>query len=164
MSLHLLRNAMIVCMIGSFAMADEATDKAKAALALAKAQRERTTPTTSKAMPKAAVMEGCFDDLATARMVSKKLRKPLVLWVGMTCKDANDVCEAIRDDVVSCHLTSYHGSPTARVIVTDYEGVEYRVLKSEIDATTPIGLRKRMGLPIASVVECTDGRCNLRQP
>lgn len=164
MSLHLLRNAMIACMVGSFAMADESTDKAKAALALAKAQRERTTPTASKAMPKAAVVEGCFDDLATAHMVAKRLKKPLVLWVGMTCKEAGNVCDSLHEDVVSCHLSSYHGSATARIVVTDPEGVEYRVLKSEIDATTPIGLRKRMGLSIAGVQECVDGTCPLRAP
>jgi len=162
---RLLLSLALAFAVAGPGQADPDSDKAKAALALAKAQRERQqhAAIVAKEKPKAIVVEGCFEDLNTARLVAKKVKQPLVLWVGMTCTDAGDVCKAIRDDVVSCHVKSYHGSDTPRVVVTDPDGVEYRILKSEFDATTPIGIRKRMGLPIKAVVieECADGKCQL---
>lgn len=153
--------------------ADDAQDKAKAVLALAKAKRERESSTQAKALGGAGVQEGCFTDLATAQRVASMTGKPLVVWVGMVCTDAKDVCKAIEGDCVSVHVKSYRGSDTARIVFPSPDGFEYRVLKSELNATSPIGIRKRMGLsvshsPIVDAIvierdECSNGVCKPKE-
>lgn len=153
---RLLRSTIVVtiCMLTTTLFADENADRARAALAIAKAAREReySSAQTKEVGKDAGVMEGCFTDLSTARKVSKVLKKPLVLWVGMVCTDAPDTCKSLADDVVSCHLTEYHGDKSPRIVVSDPDGVEYKIRKQDIDATTPIGVRKRMGLPVPSTL------------
>jgi hypothetical protein len=153
--------------------ADDSQEKAKAALALAKAQRERAASKESaKAKPLggAGVQEGCFESIELAEKVSKLTKKPLVVWVGMTCHEAKDVCSSIADDAVSVHVKTYRGSDVPRIVFHDPDGQEYRVLKTEINGTTPIGIRKRMGLPVydspfqraiivESKEECSNGVC-----
>lgn len=150
----MLRLVAFSFLFATVSNAEDATAKAKAALALAQAKRERESDKAQAKGPAAGVQEGCFTDLATARSVAKRTGKPLVLWVGMECRDAKDVCDSLAGDVVSCHLAEYHGSKTPRVVVPDKDGTEYRILKTDIDSTTPIGIRKRMNLPIkAEIIE-----------
>ncbi len=150
---------LVLLLVGAYCRThgDESTDKAKAALALAKAQRERqATSTVAKPKPRAIVVEDCYEDLTLAKTVAATLNRPLVLWVGMACSDAPDVCDGLRADAVSCHAKSYRGDSTPRVVVPDPKGDEYRILKTELNSTTAIGIRNRMGL-------CVDGKCPLHK-
>lgn len=133
---------VIVEDIADGAEQDNDIDKAKAALALAQAQRERETIKNAVAL---AEKGQCVDNLAAARLAAKELKKPLVLWVGMTCETHKDVRNALPE-AVHCHLPQYHGSNKARLVIPEPDGTEYKV--ETFDETTPIGVRKRMGLPV----------------
>lgn len=152
---HWLRNSLALCVLFSatVAHADDAAAKAKAALALAKAQRERqATSTAAKPKPRAIVVEDCYEDLTLAKTVAATLNRPLVLWVGMSCREAPEVCDQLRADAVSCHVKTYKGDSTPRVVVPDPKGEEYRVLKSEINKDSSISIRLRMGLPVKGYI------------
>lgn len=142
----------LLCVVGSSRAEDVPTQKAKAALALAEAQRLREK-LVSAPKERAKVVEtdpsGCFDDLDIARSVSKTLKKPLVLYVGMTCKDVPEVDKALGDDVVKVHLKAYNNNPNPRIVFPDPKGVEFTVPLKSVDGTTPVGIRNRMGLSIS---------------
>ncbi len=156
MYLQWVSSLIAVCIMAFPMLADEQSEsaaKARAAIAIAQVQRAREVAKTAQVKPEAGVAEsdnhGCFDDIDVARRVAKKLKKPLVIWVGMTCAEAPKVHKAIQEDTVGVHLRAYNNSVTPRIVVTDpTNNVEYRVLKKEIDATTPISIRRRMGLEI----------------
>lgn len=127
-------------------------DKAKATLALARAAKERADKEeeAEKQNAKIAIEKAekgeCLSDLKASMAAAKALKKPLVLWVGLNCEKHKDVRNALSE-CVHCHLESYHGSNSPRLIVTDKQGVEYKIEK--FDWSTPIGVRARMGLDVA---------------
>lgn len=123
LSLRNLVAAIAVCLFVSLSAnavdkEQEAKDKAKAALALAKAAREREKSVVS--IPKA-------KSWVDALEVSKKAKKPLVIWVGIDVKDHADVYEKLRGPAINMKMDEYYGSKVPRLYYTSDPSVVYYI-------------------------------------
>lgn len=132
------------CALGAHAQnTDSAKAKASAALALNHAQRERVinppkatcdakcqaSIALAAAARERAEREGCMTDLGAAIAKSEKEKKPLFLWVGMTCD------RAIRDafkDAVHVHCDSLNDSKEPRLVVGPSKFVNWKLMKHEL--------------------------------
>ena len=117
-----------------------AVDQAKAALALAKAARER------EAAKAVTMSKHCFKSHGEAAFVAAKTRKPLVLWVGMCCEDSPVIREALPD-AVHCHLPAFNGDDSPRVVFTGPDGRSWQYDKDQLNEKTAAKIRERTGLP-----------------
>ena len=124
--------AFLVLAIGGCAIArgDELSEsKARAALALAKAKRDR----------EAAI---CHFDYEEAVAESRRLRKPLVLWIGVKCTEHPTLRRDLRD-AVHCHLASHNNDRTPRIAIEDRNGNEWYVRAENIGPDTARKLRAK---------------------
>jgi hypothetical protein len=134
---HLPRNVLAAVAAVAFclsALAGDPVAQGKAALALAKAKRERVKA--------AAVAPACHVDITEALAVAGREGKPLVMWVGMQCQD-DPTLRAALSAAVHCHLDSYEGDDRPRVVVHDREGNGHYVLREKIDAATAAKLKAK---------------------
>lgn len=130
LSLRNLVAAIAVCSFVAFPVdgADkdqEAKDKAKAAIALAKAARDREK--ASVTIPKA-------KSWADALEVSKKAKKPLVIWVGIDVKDQKEVFEKLKGPAINMKMDEYYGSKTPRLYYTSASNVVYYIEEKALTA------------------------------
>ena len=105
--------------------------KALATLTLAQAQREREA--SRMALPELTVKHVCHEDLATAEAEAKRLGKPLLLWVAITCEDEPDISKALQNDCVMCHVREYNQSTAPRIVVPAKDGI-WAFSKADLDA------------------------------
>lgn len=117
-------------------------DQAKAALALSAAKREREA-----AKAAAFAKSHCFANHGEAAYFASKTGRPLVLWVGMECKDSPAVREGLPD-AVHCHLKEWAGDGSPRVVFGAKAGGDaYSYAKSELSAAVVPVIREKSGLP-----------------
>jgi hypothetical protein len=115
-------------------------EQAKAALALASAKRAREAKQAREMSGK------CFDNFAAAAIYAGKTGKPLVLWVGMECEDSPKVRESLPD-AVHCHLPTYAGDATARLVFTDKDKHPHSITKDNLGDAAGLVVRQLVGLP-----------------
>ncbi len=84
--------------------------QARATLALAKAKRDREATS-------------CFTDLASAKLESRRTRKPLVLWVGVTCAEHGELRRDLKD-AIHCHVREHDGDRSPRIVIEAGDGTE----------------------------------------
>ena len=101
----------------------------RAALALAKAKREREAAS-------------CHFDYDSAVAEARRLRKPLVLWIGVTCTEHPGLRRELND-AVHCHLSVHNNDRTPRVAIEDRDGTEWYVRAEKIGAETARKLRSK---------------------
>jgi hypothetical protein len=121
---------LLLVVVGGCAIArgDElAESKSRAALALAKAKRERETTS-------------CHFDYKIAVAESRRLRKPLVIWVGVRCAEHPALRRDLAD-AVHCHVAIHNADRTPRIAVEDADGNEWFVRAEKIGAETARKLR-----------------------
>lgn len=114
--------------------------RAKAALALAKAKRERV-----EAKATATEME-CHKDYAAAVEEAKRLELPLVLWVGVKCKQHPELRKALTN-AVHCHQESTPRYKEPAIVVQGSDGNEYFIRPENVTAETPAKIREKWSLP-----------------
>lgn len=131
------RNAVLALLVvagGAWAdTPEQAKAKSAAALALAKAKRERETKAKADVLP-------YHTDYAAALKEAERSGKHLVLWVGMTCEER----PALRKELagaVHCHLATFDGDRTPRVVIRGGDGINYAWLRSAIDVRTAARIR-----------------------
>ena len=130
-------NLLVLCLIATTVYADEASDKARSAIALASARRQR----------EAAKTDGhCIDNLDDALVVAKRERRPLVMWVGMNCVDSPIVRDALPD-AVHCHLETYENDATPRIAFNGTDGRSYQIPKTTMTDGSGLVIRQVVGLP-----------------
>ena len=115
-------------------------EQAKAALALASAKRAREA---EQAKAKAGK---CYDNFADAATYANKAGKPLVLWVGMKCEDSPKVRESLPE-AVHCHLPTYAGDASARLVFTDKDKHPHSISKENMSEASGLVVRQLVGLP-----------------
>lgn len=103
--------------------------ESRAALALAKAKRERETGR-------------CFSDYEAAIAAAKRANKHLVLWVGMKCGDHPQLRRELAD-AIHCHLPSQHGDRTPRIVIEGADGIEWFVPSEKIGPETVRRIREK---------------------
>jgi hypothetical protein len=103
--------------------------KARAALALAKAKRDREAT-------------GCFADYEAAVAEAKRTDKHLVLWVGLQCADHPQIRHELAD-AIHCHLLSQHGDRTPRIVIQGNDGVEWYVTPEKLGPETSRKIRDK---------------------
>lgn len=122
-----LRNltVAIVLVVAIPAMADPKPvpkDKAKAALNLAGAARERL-----KSLPLA------VNNLGEAVRQAEEAKKPLVIWVGIGAADKPAVYEKLCKDAHCVKMPEYSGNKEPRVIYQGADGLMYSLSTVELD-------------------------------
>jgi hypothetical protein len=136
-------NIAIVLLVPTIAFAEAVppgVEQAKAALALASAKRSRETKQAREMAGK------CFDNFADAAIFAGKTGKPLVLWVGMKCEDSPKVRESLTE-AVHCHLPTYGGDATARLVFTDKDKHPHSITKEQMNDASGLVVRQLVGLP-----------------
>jgi hypothetical protein len=133
---------MLMPMVGhaEFLAPPPGLEQAKAALALAKAKRAREAKQTMEMSGK------CYDNFAEAAEYAAKSGKPLVLWVGMKCEESPKVRESLPD-VVHCHLHTYAGDASARIVFTDKDKHPHAISKENMSDVSGLVVRQLVGLP-----------------
>lgn len=124
--------------------------RAKAALAIAKASRERAEIKAAKEKVAAALLRcqherethGCSSDLDAAGAKAKAEGKPLFVWVGMTC-DA--VIRKEFANAVHVHLQTLNGDSTPRLVVGNHLQ-SWRLPKAELGAAAVPRIRELLDL------------------
>lgn len=111
------------------ARGEDAEATARAALALAKAKRDREAA-------------GCFTDYEEAAAAARRLKKPLVLWVGMTCADHPGLRRELGD-AVHCHIPRHGRDRAPRVVIRGADGVEWFVRAEKIGPDTARKIREK---------------------
>jgi hypothetical protein len=115
-------------------------EQAKAALALAGAKRAREAKQAREMSGK------CFDNFADAAEYAGKTGKPLVLWVGMKCEESPKVRESLPE-AVHCHLPTYAGDSSARIVFNDKEKHPHSISKDNLGNAAGLIVRQLVGLP-----------------
>lgn len=115
------------------ARGEDAEATARAALALAKAKRDREAV-------------GCFADYEAAAAEARRLKKPLVLWVGMTCADHPGLRRELGD-AVHCHLPRRGRDPAPSLVIPGADGVEWFVRSEKIGPDTARKVRAKWAAP-----------------
>lgn len=103
--------------------------KARATLALTKAKRDREATS-------------CFTDLASAKIEARRTRKPLVLWVDVTCAEHAELRRELAD-AIHCHLPELQGDKSPRIVFEAADGTEWFVRAEKIDARTAARIRAK---------------------
>lgn len=147
----------VLCLLGTFAVAQDdaaviAKARAKAALDLMQRNREREQVAAAMASAKAGLTElaqhrDCMPDYMAAWNRAKSERKPLFLWVGMTCTDAPEIRREFKD-AVHCHVSDMNGDATPRLIVGRIGSMHYRFERSTLfNADTPAAIQRALPAP-----------------
>jgi hypothetical protein len=111
-------------------------DESRAALALARAARERSVRVAAETQPI------CFTDPALATAKALKDGKPIMWWVGgLQCKDHAEFRAAVGD-VVHCHVASHDGDRSKRVVFAA-DGVEFYILEENLTKARAERLRSK---------------------
>jgi hypothetical protein len=165
---------LLSCALGAHAQTSPeiAKAKAKAALALSHAQRMRDQkksahdPETAKAALLLATVqrqrierEGCMTDLSSAIARSEREKKPLFLWVGMTCD--RSIRDAFKTSV-HCHVDELNGSSEPRLVVGPDKVTNWKLMKQELKPAVIPEIRKFLqpvpqkigAAPMLSVQSC----------
>jgi len=102
--------------------------RAKTALSLAAAAREREYIQSVKALPN----EGkCFESVAEAEKASKASGKQLILWVGMKCESVPSVRQALSN-AIHCHVDSFNGDSSPRIVFQTIDGSSMRLERKSL--------------------------------
>ncbi|MSR53899.1 MAG: hypothetical protein EXS09_11515 [Gemmataceae bacterium] len=126
-----VRLALIAFLIGGGMARGEnlSQPQARATLALAKAKRDREATS-------------CFTDRASAVAESRRTRKPLVLWVGVTCAKHAEIRRDLSD-AIHCHVPEQHGDGAPRIVIEGADGTEWFVPAEKINARTAGRIRAK---------------------
>lgn len=73
--------------------------------------------------------EVCYTSLEAAKLKAKD-GKPIVLWIGMECKDMPDLKSGLKN-AVHCHLSDWNGSTEPMLGVVDKKGIYHFWTKDE---------------------------------
>lgn len=143
--------AIVLALVQS-ALAEDvvSASRAKAALAIAKASRERAEIAAAKEKIAAALLRcqheresyGCSQDLDAAGTKAKAEGRPLFVWVGMTCDSA------IRKEfgsAVHVHLATLNGDSTPRLVVGNHLQA-WRLPKSELGTAAVPRIRELLDM------------------
>jgi hypothetical protein len=135
---------------------DEA--KARASLALAKAKREREATS-------------CFRDYEVAATEARRTNRPLVLWVGLTCREHATLRRELAD-AVHCHVAKQRGDDSPRVVIQGVDGIEWFIRPEKIGSDTAKKIREKWDAPkvpplrtdvgVIEELDCAGGRCPAR--
>jgi hypothetical protein len=114
---------LIVAMsaVGGFVFGDDldlAKEKAKVSIHLAKCKlpkRAGVEETSDK--PR----EACHDDMQAALEKAYRGGRPLVLWIGMECKETPELRDSLAN-AVHCHVKQLNGNNSPRVALYDWWG------------------------------------------
>lgn len=119
--------------------------RAKSALALAAAAREREYTQAIKAV---ADKGKCYESVAEAELAAKVTNKRLILWVGMKCESVPSVRQALSN-AIHCHTDTYNGDSSPRIVFKTPDGTSMRLeQKSLIDCPdcSVVTIRKLSGI------------------
>ena len=127
--MRVILSAVIAVALCVFAEAQTPEYRAKAAIALSAAQRERDAvckpgmkccdvakATVALAKAKRERENSCTSDLAAAIERADRERRPLFVWVGMTCTASPEIRKSFPA-AVHCHADSLNGNATPRLLV-----------------------------------------------
>ncbi len=117
---------------------EKETGEASAALALAQAKRERDA--------KAVAASACFTDLATAQKECDRTGKPIVVWVGIQCKDYPTLRKPL-DAAVHVHVRKFAGSDEPCVVIKGGDGINYWIRPENIQSTTAEKIKQAWARP-----------------
>ena len=122
-----MRCVSLLCVLSAALGGRAATpeeDQAKAALALARASRERAA---------VKMADVCYANAKVAAEKSERSGKPLVFWVGMDCSAVPGVRQSLPD-AIHCHLPELNGDSTPRVVINQKNGDSWRLERDQLTA------------------------------
>lgn len=107
---------------------NQETEKAKAIAALKLAEASAV---------RAEKKDACCENVQEGRKKSLETGKPLILWVGMDCKDIPKLREELKD-CVHAHAKEYKGNDEPGIVVPtangDYHFAKEKILKGTLTA------------------------------
>lgn len=111
----------LIALCASAALADDDVDRARAAMAIARA----------KAGTRFGRQTNCYEDVTQAKAAATLKNQPLLLWVGLNCTEHQAFREAMND-CVNCHASELDGDAGPALFVLQDGKTSKRLAPQEI--------------------------------